>query len=118
MPYGWLIYIGFAVAYTWLVFSVPFDDNFPPIWSNKNTTPRSKIIFIHSLFLLAFLGLLAFLAWRQSSFNWPFRGTRWNNAAFQMLFVVIFAGVVERLWLYKGPKPGTNQNGSDYSNEN
>jgi hypothetical protein len=106
MPYGWLIIVGFAVAYTWIVFKAPLGEDFPPIWSSDNTMPREWIVLIHTLFLAAYLGVLWYLTWRESSFGWLFHGRIIRYPGAFYLFVVgIFTAAIERLWLYRGQKP-------------
>ncbi len=117
MHYGWLIYVGFAVAYTWIVFSVPVADDLPPIWSNQNLMPRERIVLIHSMFLAAYLGVIWFLTWRESSFDWLRRGKMSRPGAFYMIFVAVFTGVIERLLLYRGPVPNPSQSESDSTDE-
>jgi hypothetical protein len=102
MSYSWLIYGGFAAAYTWIVFRGPFGDDFPLIWSSQNLMPREWIVLIHSLFLAAYLGVLWYLSWRDSSFNWLTRGS--IPGALYMFFAAAFTGVIERLLLYRGPE--------------
>jgi hypothetical protein len=103
MLYGWVFFIGFAVAYTWIALRLPLGDDFPPIWSSDNTMPRERIVLIHSLFLAAYLGVLWYLTWRESSFGWLFRGPVIRHpGAFYLIVVAIFTAMIERLWLYRG----------------
>jgi len=103
MKYAWLIFIGFALFYTAVVFWFPLSDDFPPLWSTRNSTPRSRILVIHALFLCAVLSLLWVLAWREHSFAWLTRGTGFRYpAALQVFFVAVFMGIIERLWLGRG----------------
>lgn len=119
MAYRWLVYVGFAAAYTWIVFWVPFGDGSPPIWSSQNLMPRERIVLIHSLFLAAYLGVLWFLSWRDPSFSWltSGRGGFRHPGAQDMLFVAVFTGVIERLLLYRGPEPSAGQDENDSKNE-
>jgi hypothetical protein len=119
MHYGWLIYVGFAVAYTWIVFRVPVADDLSPIWSNQNLMPREWIVLIHSVFLAAYLGLICFLTWRESSFGWLTRGSVDHHpGTFDLIFVAVWTGVIECLLLYRGPEPSPPQNESDSTDEN
>jgi hypothetical protein len=117
MAYGWLIYIGFAAAYTWIAFWLPFDDDFPPIWSSQNLMPRERIALIHSLFLAAYLGLLWFLSWRESAFTWLTRGSIRHAGALYMFFAAAFFAVIERLFLYRGREPSLDRGENGSNNE-
>jgi len=119
MHYGWLVFVGSAVVYSWIALWLPLGGDFPPpVCSNQNTTPREKIVVVHSLFLAAYLGLVWFFTWRESSFGWLIRGSAHNSAVLQMVFVAIFTGVIERLWLYCGPEPSPSEDESDSTDEN
>ncbi len=117
--YGWLVFVGFAVVYTWIALWLPLGGDFPPpVFSSQNTTPREKIVLVHSLFLAAYLGLMWLLFLRESSFDWLIRRSTRHPTALQMVFVAILTGVIERLWLYRGPKQSVSENESDPTDEN
>jgi hypothetical protein len=119
MPYSCLIYIGFAVVYTWFVFRAPLGDDIPPIWTRQNRTTRTRIILVHSLFLATYLCVLCFLTWRESSFDWLGRGESLRMPGlFHMIFVGIFGAMLECLLLYRGPGTNSRKNENNSTKEN
>jgi hypothetical protein len=118
MSDGWLFFIGFAAVYTWIALRAPLGNDFPAIWSRDNTMPRGRIILVHSLFLAAYLSVLWYLSWRESSYGWLFRGPAISHSGASYLFVVaIFSAMIERLWLYRGQGRKSGQGENDPKNE-
>jgi len=109
--YIWLIVPGFAVLYTWFAFWAPLGDDFPPLWSNNDAALRWKIIFVHALFLAAYLGVFAWLAWRESSIGWLTRGHGRYAGGSYFVIVGMFTAAIERLIFSRGPKPVSEDDG-------
>jgi len=105
VPYAWLIVPAIAVLYTWLAFWAPLGDDFPPLWSNNDAAIRWKIIFVHTLFLAAYLGAFAWLTLRESSIGWLMRGYGRHTGGASLIIVGVFIAVIERLIFSRGPKP-------------
>jgi len=107
MTFAWLILLGFAVGYTYVVFWLPISDDFPPILSSRNSTSRSRILLVHTIFLCALLCTLWYLTARENSFTWLTRGPVPSHpAALYVFFVAVFAAMLERLLLSGKEVPG------------
>jgi hypothetical protein len=109
--YASLIVPALAVLYTWLAFWAPLGDDFPPLWSNNDAALRWKIIFVHTLFLAAYLGAFGWLTWRESSIGWLTRGHGRLTGASYLVIVGMFTAIIERLLFSRGPKPVSEDDG-------
>jgi hypothetical protein len=111
VPYPSLIVPALAVLYTWLAFWAPLGDDFPSLWSNNDAALRWKIIFVHTLFLAAYLGVFAWLTWRESSIGWLTRGYARQTGGACLIIVGVFTAIIERLLFSRGPKPVNEDDG-------
>jgi hypothetical protein len=110
MSHASLVLAGFAFFYTCLAFWFPLGDDFPSLWSLRKKVPNSKVVFIHALFLCAFLSLIWLVSLREHSFAWLARGPRPRYpGVLQVFFVAAFMGVIERLWLSRSLTVGNTR---------
>jgi hypothetical protein len=103
MSHPLLVFAGFAIFYTFVVFWFPLGEDLPTLWSVRNTVTVRSLLSIHLLFLCVFLSVIWIFSWREHSFTWLARGTNLRNpAALQVFFLGAFIGIIERLWLSRG----------------
>ncbi len=100
----WSVLAAFAIAETCVVFWVPLFADSPPIFSSQNVACRKRAVLVHCLILAAYLGVVGFLFWSESSFNWLSHGGISLQRAFGLLLGTVMTGTIERELFFRSPR--------------
>lgn len=105
MQYAFLFLVGFTALYTWLALWAPLGADFPRPWPGASGGHHWKIIIVHSLFLIAYLSISAWLIYRQPSFPWLSEGGLRHVGVLHLFIAGVFMAIFERILLARRSEP-------------